>query len=125
MSYTFDLLYKRSAQDRNESFSAYRIIKGNITIIALGKEQENKNGSCVNDSALLEECKQRFSLRYVNKTHVSFRIKNVMLQDAGRYIRQAFFLGMNNPEYAEINLSVQGNPFCKSLCQITSFHLGG
>lgn len=123
MSDTFDLLYERSVQDRNESFSAYRIQKGNITIIALGKEQENKNGSCVIDSALLEECKQRFALRYYNKTYVAFRIKNVTLHDAGRYLLEAFFLGMIDPEYADIKLSVQGNLFCKALCQIISFHL--
>jgi len=111
-------------RDRNLSFSAYRIWKGNIAIIALGKaDQENKNGSCVIDSALLEECKERFSLRYYNKTYVAFRIKNVTLHDAGRYLLEAFFYGMTDPEYDEINLSVQGNPFCKSLCQIISFHL--
>jgi len=110
VSDTFDLLYKRSVQDRNESFSAYRIQKGNITIIALGKEQENKNGSCVIDSALLEECKQRFALRYYNKTYVAFRIKNVTLHDAGRYLLEAFFLGMIDPEYADIKLSVQEKP---------------
>jgi len=115
VSDTVDLLYKRSAQDRNESFAAYRIKKSNITIIALGKEQENKNGSCATDSVLLEECKERFSLRYFDKTFVSFRIKNVTLKDAGYYLREAFFLGMIDPEYAGINLSVQGNPFCKLL----------
>lgn len=118
VSDTFNLYYKRSAQDRNESFFAYRIMKRkNITIIALGKEQDNENGSCVTDSVLLDECKQRFSLRYFNKTHLSFRIKNVTLQDAGHYLRQAFFLGMNDPEYAEISLFVQGNPFYKSMSQ--------
>lgn len=89
----------------------------NITIIALGKEQENENGSCVIDSVLLDECKQRFSLRYFNKTHLSFRIKNMTLQDAGYYIRQAFFLGIHDPEYANISLYVQGNPFYKSMRQ--------
>ena len=118
VSDTFNLYYKRSAQDRNESFFAYRIMKGkNITIIALGKEQDNENGACVTDSVLLDECKQRFSLRYFNKTHLSFRIKNVTPQDAGHYLRQAFFLGMNDPEYAEISLFVQGNPFYMSMSQ--------
>ena len=108
------MLFHRSPKDENNYFLAYRISKGNDsnTIIALGKEQDGKGGKCVNDSMLLDQCNTRYSLLYLNDTYLSFSISNLVLQDSGLYICQAFFLGTNHdPEYAEINLNVQGNEF--------------
>ena len=90
------------------------MFKGNDsdTIIALVEGQDGQGGKCVQDSVLLDQCKTRFSLRYVNDTYVSFRISDLTLQDSGLYLCQTFFLGiMHDPEYAAINLSVQGNEF--------------
>ena len=43
------------------------------------------------------------------------------IQDSGLYLCQAYFKGVSrDPEYAEINLSVQGKTFCKSLCKLKS-----
>ncbi len=105
--------------DQEDDFSKYKIYKGNVTIIILKKEQDGKDGSCIANSAVLfNQCQKRYSLRYVNDTYVSFRLRNVTLQDSGRYLCQAYFGGVSrDPEYAEINFSVQGNSFCKSLCQ--------
>ena len=104
-----------------DDFFRYRIYKGNINVITLGKEEANrKHGACVNDS-LLDQCQQRYSLRYVNETYVSFRLSNLTLSDSGLYTLEAFFSGItHDPEYAEVYLTVQGNPFCKSIC-LSSF----
>ena len=105
--------FKRSPKDQNSYFLKYKISKGNDsnTIIASGKEQDEKGGKCVNDSMLLDHCKTRYSLRYVNDTYVSFRISNLTLKDSGLYVFQTVFLGLHDPEYAEVYLSVQGNEF--------------
>jgi len=116
-SETVDLLFKRSAYDKTDDFFKYRIYKGHVSVITLGKVQDGKHGACVNDS-LLTQCQQRYSLRYVNKTYVSFRLTNVTLLDSGLYTLQAFFAKIiHDPEYAELYLTVQGNLFCKSMCQ--------
>ena len=78
----------------------------------LGKEEDGKYGACVPDS-LLGQCQQRYSLRYINENYLSFRLSNVTLLDSGLYILQAFFAEIiHDPEYAEVYLTVQGNPFC-------------
>ncbi|XP_078371091.1 uncharacterized protein LOC144654734 isoform X1 [Oculina patagonica] len=111
-SETVDLLFKRSDYDQEDDFSKYRIYKGNVTTIILKKEQDgNDHGFCSTDSVLFNQCQKRYSLRYVNGTHVSFRLRNVTLQDSGRYVLQAYFGGVSHdPEYAEINFSVQEKP---------------
>ena len=99
-----------------DDFFKYRIYKGNISVITLEKEEDGKHGACVTDS-LLGQCQQRYSLRYVNETHVSFRLTNLTLLDSGLYRLEAFFTGIiHDPEYAEVYLTVQGNSFCKSMC---------
>jgi len=116
-SETVDLLFKRSAYDKTDDFFKYRIYKGNISVITLGKVQDGKHGACVMDS-LLAQCQQHYSLRYANKTYVSFRLSNVTLLDSGLYTLQAFFANVtHHPEYAEIYLTVKGNLFSKSMCQ--------
>ncbi|XP_020609669.1 uncharacterized protein LOC110048220 isoform X3 [Orbicella faveolata] len=109
-SETVDLLFKRSAYDKTDDFFKYRIYKGHVSVITLGKVQDGKHGACVNDS-LLAQCQQRYSLRYVNKTYVSFRLSNVTLLDSGLYTLQAFFAKIiHDPEYAELYLTVQEKP---------------
>lgn len=109
LSETVDLLYKRSPKDKEKSFSKYRIYKGNVTVITLGKEEDGKGFTCAKDK-LLATCKERYSLRYVNETDVSFQLRNLTQDDAGRYLCQTYFLGVNDPEYEEINLNVQEKP---------------
>ena len=120
-SETVDLFFKRSVYDKTDDFLKYRIYKGhNISVITLGREENGKHGTCVIDP-LLSQCQQRYSLRYVNKTYISFRLSNLTLLDSGLYILQAFFDKMvYNPEYAEIYLTVQGNQ-----CQSSFFFWAG
>ena len=116
-SETVDLLFNRSAFDEMDDFLRYRIHKGKISVITLEKVQDGKQSVCVNDS-LLDQCQQRYSLRYVNKTYVSFRMSNVTLLDSGLYRLEAFFAKIiHDPENTELYLTVQGNLFCKSVCQ--------
>ena len=110
LSETVDLLYKRSPKDKEKYFSKYRIYKGNVTVITLGNEEDGKGFTCAKDK-LLVTCKERYSLRYVNETDVSFQLRNLTQDDAGRYLCQTYFLGVNDPEYEEINLNVQGNAY--------------
>jgi len=99
-----------------DDFLRYRIHKGKISVITLGKVQDGKQSVCVNDN-LLDQCQQRYSLRYVNKTYVSFRLSNVTLLDSGLYRLEAFFAKIiHDPENTELYLAVQGNLFCKSMC---------
>lgn len=99
-----------------DDFFRYRIYKGNVSVITLGKEEDGKHGACVIDF-LLGQCQQRYSLRYVNETYLSFHLSNLTLLDSGLYILEAFFTGIiHDPEYAEVHLIVQGNSFCKSMC---------
>ena len=94
-----------------DDFFRYRIYKRNISVITLGKEEDEKHFTCVNDS-LHGQCQERYSLRYINETYVSFRLSNITFLDSGLYRLEAFFAGIiRDPEYAEMYLTVQGNPF--------------
>ena len=115
-SETTDLLFKRSVYDKMDDFFRYRINKRNVSVITLGKEEDGKHFACVNDS-LHGQCQQRYSLRYINDTYVSFRLSNITLLDSGLYILEAFFAGIiPDPEYAVMYLTVQGNPSFKLIC---------
>lgn len=113
LSETADLLFKRSAYDQSDDFNKYKILKGNVTIISIGREQDGKaEYVCVKDSALLGPCQERYSLRYENETHVSFQMSNVKPEDIGLYVCEAYFGGVkHDPEYEEINFTAKGNVF--------------
>ena len=113
LSETADLFFKRSAYDQMDEFLKYRIYKRNVSkeIITLGKPEDG-NEFCGNVSALFICCQERYSLRYVNKTHVSFQMSNVKPKDCGLYFRQAYFRGVErDPEYETINFTAKGNVF--------------
>lgn len=107
-----DILFTRSENDTHSSFNKYLVSKDHESFMSLGQEIDGKNNFfCLKNTDYSDICQERFSLGYVNDTHVSFQIRNVKLRDAGQYVFHKYFseVGVTkDPQYEYVNLSVQG-----------------
>nr|XP_058955548.1 uncharacterized protein LOC131782830 [Pocillopora verrucosa] len=56
----------------------------------------------------------------VNETYVSFKLRNVTLQDAGRYLCIKYSSGLYNTTFEEIDLNVQERPTVEIIDDETS-----
>ncbi|KAJ7372081.1 hypothetical protein OS493_020505 [Desmophyllum pertusum] len=74
LSETADLLFKRSAYDQSDDFYKYKILKGNVTIISIGREQDGKAEYCLcQRQCVIGSLQERYSLRYENETQCPSR----------------------------------------------------
>ena len=104
----FELSFTRSDHDRTADRFKYTLKKDNTTIFIIGKNREDNKFSCSHYvSPKPTPCSDdSFS---VNETYVSFKLRNVTLQDAGRYLCIKYSSGLYNTTFEEIDLNVQGN----------------
>ena len=104
----FELSFTRSEHDRIADRIKYTLKKDNISIFIIGKNREDNKFSCSHYvTPKPTPCSDdSFS---VNETYVSFKLRNVTFQDAGRYLCKKYSSGLYNTTFEEIDLNVQGN----------------
>ena len=112
----FELSFTRSDHDRTADRIKYTLKKDTTTIFIIGKNREDNEFSCSHYvSQKPTPCSDdSFS---VNETYVSFKLRNVTLQDAGRYLCIKYSSGLYNTTFEEIDLNVLGN-VCKYVLMI-------
>ena len=112
----FELSFTRSDHDRTADRFKYTLKKDNTTIFIIGKNREDNKFSCSHYvSQKPTPCSDdSFS---VNETYVSFKQRNVTLQDAGRYLCIKYSSGLYDTTFEEIDLNVLGN-ICKYVLMI-------
>lgn len=108
----FDLSFTRLIQDRIVGRAKYTLSKNNVAILIIGKDRVDKKFSCYQVTEIPSTpCPvDDFS---VNETYVSFKLRNVSLQDAGRYLCEKFLPRLHDTILEEINLNVQERPTVK------------
>ncbi|XP_022804502.1 uncharacterized protein LOC111341764 [Stylophora pistillata] len=107
MMETTDLSFTRSVDDRTVGRAKYTLLKNNVAILIIGKNREDKKFSCtqVTNLKIPTPCPDDdFS---VNETYISFKLRNVTLQDAGRYLCEKYLSGLHNTTWEEINLFIR------------------
>ena len=104
----FELSFTRSEHDRIADRIKYTLKKDNTSIFIIGKNREDNKFSCSHYvTPKPTPCSDdSFS---VNETYVSFKLRNVTFQDAGRYLCIKYSSGLYNTTFEEIDLNVQGN----------------
>lgn len=113
---TFEISCTRLPCDLNAGRIKYTLKKDNKTIFILGKNREDNQFSCshhVNQKP--SPCLNiSFSM---NETYISFKLRNVTLQDAGQYLCIRYSPGIYNVTSEKIHLKVLGN-VCKYVLMI-------
>ena len=104
----FELSFTRSEHDRIADRIKYTLKKDNTSIFIIGKNREDNKFSCSHYvTPKPTPCSD--DSYSVNETYVSFKLRNVTLQDAGRYLCIKYSSGLYNTTFEEIDLNVQGN----------------
>ena len=112
----FELSFTRSEHDRTADRIKYTLKKDNTSIFIIGMNREDNRFSCSHYvTPKPTPCSDDSFL--VNETYVSFKLRNVTLQDAGRYLCIKYSSGLYNTTFEEIDLDVLGN-VCKYVLMI-------
>lgn len=105
---TFELSCTRLPHDRTAGRVKYFLQKDNRVMFIIAKNREDNEFSCSHHVSPKPCSNDSFSM---NETYVSFKLRNITLQDAGRYVCLKYSPGLYNLTSEEIDLNVLGKVF--------------
>ena len=105
---TFELSCTRLPHDRTAGRVKYFLQKDNRVMFIIAKNREDNKFSCSHHVSPKPCSNDSFSM---NETYVSFKLRNITLQDAGRYVCLKYSPGLYNLTSEEIDLNVLGKVF--------------
>lgn len=104
---TFELSCTRLPHDRTAGRVKYFLQKDNRVMFIIAKNREDNEFSCSHHVSPKPCSNDSFSM---NETYVSFKLRNITLQDAGRYVCLKYSPGLYNLTSEEIDLNVLERP---------------